>query len=344
MNRRVLLTGGAGFIGSHLAEALLHAGAELSIVDNLNDFYDPAWKHANLVEITRCGKHDFFEVDICDMGALTAVFERVRPEVVIHLAAYAGVRPSIERPRLYERVNVGGTTNILELCREFGVKKFLFGSSSSVYGACSHAPFSEDQAGLQPISPYAATKLAGELLAYTYARLFGLSVTCLRFFTVYGPRQRPDLAIRSFTALMESGQSIPIFGDGSAGRDYTYVADIVAGVMAALEYEPQESDGATFENFNLGNSRPVTLLELVESLEKATGRPALREPRPAQLGDVPLTWADLTKSRRLLGYEPKVRLEEGLERFVAWYRAVDAARHLPNPALLADSREVAEVA
>ena len=319
---RVLLTGGAGFIGSHVAEALLRRGVRLTIVDNLDEFYPPAWKKANLEEARRVGAYDFFEADICEVRPLREVMTRSRPEVVIHLAARAGVRPSIEQPALYERVNVAGTVNLLELCRAFSVSKFVFGSSSSVYGATSRVPFSEDQVELRPISPYAATKLAGEMLCYTYAHLFGLPVICVRFFTVYGPRQRPDLAIRKFTALLEAGKSLPIFGDGSAGRDYTHVDDIVAGVLAALDYAPlPSSSGVRFEVFNLGNSHPVKLSELVQLLEAATGKKAILDPKPPQPGDVPITWADISKAARLLGYKPTVEFEEGLRRFIVWYRA-----------------------
>lgn len=325
-DKRVLLTGGAGFVGSHLAEALLRAGTRLFVVDNLNDFYPTRWKEANLKDARQLGEFEFFASDICDWDSLRSVFSRTRPEIVIHLAAYAGVRPSIERPRLYEQVNVAGTLNLLELCREFQVPKLIFGSSSSVYGATSRAPFSEDQVGLQPISPYAATKLSGEMLAYTYAHLFGIATVCLRFFTVYGPRQRPDLAIRKFTALIEAGMPVPIFGDGTTGRDYTYVDDIVAGVMAALAYDPPTSGLAKFDVFNLGNSHPVRLLELVDLLENVTGRKAVREHRPLQPGDVPLTWADISKAERLLGYAPRTPLLDGLKKFVHWFRTADPSR------------------
>jgi UDP-glucuronate 4-epimerase len=326
--KRMLLTGGAGFIGSNLAEALLRSGVELSIIDNLNDFYFPHWKKSNLEDVRLAGGYQFIEADICDAAALRRAFTRTNPEIVIHLAAYAGVRPSIERPDLYERVNVMGTLNLLELSREFKVSRFIFGSSSSVYGAASRAPFCEDQLELRPISPYAATKLAGETLAFTYAYLFGVATLCLRFFTVYGPRQRPDLAIHKFTALIEAGKSIPIYGDGSTGRDYTYIDDIVAGIMAALEYDPPAVNGAPYDVFNLGNSHPVNLNELIDLLERVTGRRAERDSQPSQPGDVPLTWADISKSARALGYQPRTSLVEGLGKFVSWYRAAGKDRRL----------------
>ncbi len=324
--QRVVLTGGAGFIGSHVSEALLRRGVQLWILDNLDEFYSPAWKKANLEDMRRVGSYEFSQVDICDIVRLRETLERARPDVVIHLAARAGVRPSIEQPHLYEQVNVAGTLNLLEMCRQLQVRKFLFGSSSSVYGATSRVPFSEDQVELRPVSVYAATKLAGEMFCYTYAHLFALPVICLRFFTVYGPRQRPDLAIHKFTALIEAGKPVPIFGDGSAGRDYTWVDDIAAGVIAAVDYEPHPVDGVPFEVFNLGNSHPVKLLEMVELLERITGKSVILERHPPQPGDVPLTWADISKACRLLGYRPATRLEEGLEQFVAWYRMVGSSR------------------
>lgn len=322
--QRVLLTGGAGFIGSNLAEALLRKRVPLTIVDNLDTFYPPAWKQDNLDQIRHVGQFEFFKSDICDEQGLREVFARSRPGAVIHLAARAGVRPSIEQPVLYEQVNVSGTIKLLELCREYRVKKVLFGSSSSVYGATSKVPFSEDEVELRPISPYAATKLAGEMLCYTYSHLFALPIICLRFFTVYGQRQRPDLAIHKFTALIEAGKPVPVFGDGSTGRDYTFIDDIVAGVLSALERTPPDENGAPFEIFNLGNSHPVTLARLIELLEQATGRRAVREPKPLQPGDVPLTWADITKASQVLGYQPATILEDGLARFVTWYRSMAA--------------------
>ncbi|PYU18236.1 MAG: epimerase [Acidobacteria bacterium] len=317
----VLLTGGAGFIGSHLAEALLRRGFRLAIVDNLDSFYDTSLKKANLEAISRVGNYEFYAVDICDMLQLSQIMALHQPEVVIHLAACVGVRPSIQQPQLYEQVNVAGTLNVLELCRRFHVHKFIFGSSSSVYGGMSPVPFSEKQGELRPLSPYAATKLAGEMLAHTYAHLFGLQVICLRFFTVYGPRQRPDLAIRKFTALIEAGKPLPIFGDGSTARDYTYVDDIVAGILASIDYKLKLPSGfAPFEVSNLGNSHPVKLTELIELLESVTGRKAICEWRPPQPGDSPMTWADTSKANCVLGYRPYTSLEEGLTNFVEWYR------------------------
>lgn len=332
---RILLTGGAGFIGSHVAEALLRSGAGLSLIDNLDDFYSPAWKRANLESIRKAGAFEFFEQDICDAGSMREIFASSRPDIVIHLAARAGVRPSIEQPRLYERVNVAGTVNLLDLCREFQVARLIFGSSSSVYGACAAAPFSEAQTGLRPISPYAATKLAGELFCHTYAHLYKLPVIALRFFTVYGPRQRPDLAIHKFVARLEAGQPLPIFGDGETGRDYTYVDDIVAGVMAALEYDfARETGAAPFEIFNLGNSHPIKLSQLVSLLERATGKKAITQREAPQQGDVPLTWADISKAEKLLGYHPQTTMEEGLKRFVAWHRATDSVQREQSRVLL----------
>jgi UDP-glucuronate 4-epimerase len=320
--RRVLLTGGAGFIGSHLAEALLRHGSDLTVLDNLDDFYSPERKRSNLELVRKVGEFLFEEVDICDFQALRQAVKRTRPRTIVHLAARAGVRPSIEDPRLYESVNVTGTMNLLELCREFQVRKFIFGSSSSVYGASAQAPFSEDQVELRPISPYAATKLSAELLCYTYSHLFRLPIVCLRFFTVYGPRQRPDLAIYKFTELIEEGQRIPIFGDGLTGRDYTYVDDIVAGVQSAMRFDFARATVETpFEIFNLGNSRPVKLIDLLNLLEATTGRKAIRQNLPMQPGDVPLTWANVSKAERMLAYRPSTPIEQGLKHFVAWYRA-----------------------
>jgi UDP-glucuronate 4-epimerase len=316
----VLITGAAGFIGSHLAGKLLLNGAHVGILDNFDPFYPEAWKRRNLQEIMACGRPDVFEVDIRDPGAVERVVSAFRPEAVVHLAARAGVRPSIEQPLLYEQVNVGGTYTLLEAARRYGTRNFVLGSSSSVYGEDSPAPFREDNHFLRPISPYAATKLAAESIAHTYSHLFHLTVACLRFFTVYGPRQRPDLAIHKFTALIEKGREVPIFGSGSAGRDYTYVDDIVDGVCSALGWCSAQNGRGVCEIFNLGNSSPVRLDELVCELERATGKTAQRQLLPPQPGDVSLTWADVTKSGALLNYRPKIKLREGLQRFVSWYR------------------------
>jgi len=302
-----------------VAEALIRRGIEVSIVDNIDDYYARSRKQLNLREIGNAGSFEFFEVDVRDRDALRKVVQQVQPEIVIHLAARAGVRPSIEQPVLYESVNVAGTVNLLEIAREFKVQRLIFGSSSSVYGITNTVPFCEDDLNTRPISPYAATKLAAELMAYTYAHLYGLTTISLRFFTVYGPRQRPDLAIHKFTALIEAGKPIPVYGDGSMGRDYTYVDDIVAGVVASLEYVPESK--VPFEVFNLGNSHPVRLAELIALLEAATGKKALQERLSDQPGDVPITWANIDKAKRLLGYSPQTSMEQGLRNFVAWYRS-----------------------
>jgi UDP-glucuronate 4-epimerase len=309
-----LVTGGAGFIGSHLLEALLERGRSVAALDNFDDFYPQSVKRRNLEEVARRGPFRIYEADIRDSAGLRKVFEAEKPAVVIHLAARAGVRPSIEQPELYEAVNVGGTVNLLTAARDFGAKKFIFISSSSVYGATARVPFVEDEVEMKPVSPYAATKLAGEMMCFTYSHLYKLPVVCLRIFTVYGPRQRPDLAIHKFAALIERGEPVPMFGDGSTSRDYTFVDDIVAGILAAVDY------GTEFDVFNLGNSHPIKLSELVQEIERALGKRANLNFLPPQPGDVPITWADISKARRLLGYEPRVSLRAGIERFVAWLR------------------------
>jgi UDP-glucuronate 4-epimerase len=316
----ILITGGAGFIGSHVAESLAGKEGKVAILDNFDPFYPRAWKQRNLEGVLKRGKAELFECDIRDAKAVDDAFSSFRPSAIIHLAARAGVRPSIEQPVLYEQVNVGGTYTLLEAARRHGVKNFVFGSSSSVYGETSPSPFREDIGSLRPISPYAATKLAAESAAYTYSHLFGVNVACLRFFTAYGPRQRPDLAIHKFTGLLEKGKEVPIFGDGATGRDYTYVEDIVRGVRSALSWCAAHDGQGCYEIFNLGNSSPVKLNDLVTALEQATGRPALRKSLPPQAGDVSLTWADISKAGSVLGYHPQIKLAEGLERFVDWYR------------------------
>ncbi|MGC8759291.1 MAG: GDP-mannose 4,6-dehydratase [Bryobacteraceae bacterium] len=315
---RILLTGGAGFIGSHLAEALLGRGCELLILDDLNDYYDPALKRANLASVGRAGPFEFVHGDICDGPLVASLMDRFRPDAVVHLAARAGVRPSLEQPVLYQRVNVEGTAVLLEAARRHGVQRFVFASSSSVYGAASRVPFTEDDPVRFPISPYAASKIAGEALCHVYAHLYGMRVVCLRFFTVYGPRQRPDLAIRRFAEAIAAGRPIPVYGDGSTGRDYTYIDDIVAGILAAMQYE------APFDVFNLGNSSPVLLRDMIATLERVLGRQAVMDRQPLQPGDVPITYADIRKARERLGWAPQTPLEEGIRRMAAWLGLIRA--------------------
>jgi UDP-glucuronate 4-epimerase len=314
--QNILVTGGAGFIGSHLVERLLAEGRwRVTVVDDFNDFYAPALKRANVEP--RLGRADFqlVEADIRDRAALARLFAATPFACIVHLAARAGVRPSLTEPLLYAETNITGTLNLLELARAHNVKQFVFGSSSSVYGANARVPFSEDDPVRHPISPYAATKAAGELLCYTYAHLHDLRCICLRFFTVYGARQRPDLAIHKFAKLISAGRPIPVFGDGMTRRDYTYIDDIIAGVRAAIDY-----DASRFEAINLGESRTVELRELIALLEQALGRTAIIERQPLQPGDVPQTYADISKARRLLGYNPQTPIEEGLKRFVSWFK------------------------
>lgn len=313
---RILITGGAGFIGYHVARRLLGLGHEIALVDNFNEFYDPALKRRNVEDLRAEGTAALFEADILDVAALSGAFERTQPEAVIHLAAWAGVRPSIQKPALYAQVNVTGTVNVLELARRAGVQRFLFGSSSSVYGGSTRIPFREDDPVDRPISPYAATKRAGELLCHTYARNFSMDITCLRFFTVYGPRQRPEMAIRKFARLILDGDEVPVFGDGRSRRDYTYVDDIVDGVVAALRPLPG------YEILNLGESRTVTLLELIALLEKALGRKAHLRFLPEEPGDMAVTYADVSRARQLLGYRPRTAIEEGIGKFVDWFLQV----------------------
>jgi UDP-glucuronate 4-epimerase len=310
----VLITGGAGFIGSHLVEALLNDGRDVVVLDSFDDFYDPAVKRRNLIACE--GRHGFrlVEGDIRDADRVERVFSDHPIGVVLHLAARAGVRPSIEQPLLYSDVNVNGTVVMLEACRRHKIGKFIFGSSSSVYGNSALVPSSEKDDVDRPISPYAATKRAGELLCSTYHTLYGLNVFCLRFFTVYGPRQRPEMAIHKFTRLIDRGLPLPRFGDGSTRRDYTYITDIVTGVVRAID----RVQG--YEIINLGESQTTSLSELIGRLEALLGKKAVIEEAPEQPGDVRRTCADVGKARRLLGYDPSVPVADGLARFVAWYR------------------------
>lgn len=311
----MLVTGGAGFIGSHLVEALLRAGHRVWALDDCNDFYDPALKQRNLRELEALGKpFVFLPGDITDPARVEEVFGSQSFDQVIHLAARAGVRPSLQDPALYQRVNVEGTVNLLEAARRRGTRKITIASSSSVYGVNAKVPFSESDPIFQPISPYAASKLACEALGHVYHHVYGMDVAMLRFFTVYGPRQRPDLAIHKFARLMRAGQAIPLFGDGSTSRDYTYVSDTIAGLLACTQRE------FGFEIFNLGGSQPVPLRRLVELLEQALGCPARIDWQPPQPGDVPVTFADLAKARSRLGYQPQVQIEDGIARFAGWFR------------------------
>lgn len=315
---KILVTGGAGFIGSHVVTALIAEGHSVTVVDDFNDFYDPAIKRANVASFP--APVEVAEIDLRDWEPVRDLFTRAKPEAVIHLAARAGVRPSILDPKLYIDTNITGTFHVLEASRLSGCRKILFASSSSVYGLAKTVPFREDLPLLQTLSPYAATKLAGEQLCGNYVNLHGFRIACLRFFTVYGPGQRPDLAIHSFTDAIEHGRPIRQFGDGSTRRDYTYVDDIVQGVVGALSYV--DAEGPLFEIFNLGENETTTLSQLIASIEKALGKKAVIERHPEQKGDMPLTAADITKARTLLGYAPKTPIREGIPKFVAWYRSL----------------------
>ncbi|MFL5382961.1 MAG: SDR family NAD(P)-dependent oxidoreductase [Longimicrobiaceae bacterium] len=321
---KIIVTGGAGFIGAHLCRRLLSRGDEVVAIDNFDSFYDPAVKRRAADELRAFDGFRLAEADLLDPAALDAALRAAGAEpggvdAIVHLAARAGVRPSIEEPVLYTRVNVEGTVQALELARRLQAPGFVFGSSSSVYGNQAAVPFSESDPVAAPISPYAATKRAGELLCHTWAHLYGLGIVSLRFFTVYGPRQRPDLAIHKFTRMLSEGRPLPFFGDGSTRRDYTWVDDIVQGIEGAIAYAVAHP--GCFELVNLGESDTVTLARLVELLGQALGvEPELKR-LPAQPGDVERTCADISRARALLGYAPATRIEEGIPRFVAWYRA-----------------------
>lgn len=310
---KVLLTGAAGFIGSHTATSLLRRGDEVVGLDNFNTFYDPSLKRRNAAALATEPGFSLVEGDICDESLLAEVFARHRFDAVIHLAAWAGVRPSIERPGIYVDVNVRGTTNLLERCRRDDVARFVFASSSSVYGGRETVPFRETDPVDRPISPYAATKKAGEVLCYAYHHLHGLNVSALRFFTVYGPRQRPEMAIHKFATMMARGQAIPVYGDGGSARDYTYIDDIAQGVLASLD----RCEG--YEIYNLGESHTTRLDDLVRKLADALGYELRVRREPDQPGDVPITFADITKAREKLGYAPHTLIDEGLTRFAEWF-------------------------
>ncbi len=316
-----LVTGGAGFIGSHVCERLLQSGHAVWAVDDLNSFYDPAIKRRNLSEIrSLAGPFVFAEGDITDRARVDALFRSARFDQVIHLAARAGVRPSLEDPALYQRVNVEGTVNLLEAARLAGVRKIIIASSSSVYGVNAKTPFAESDPTFSPISPCAASKLACEALGHVYHQVYGLDVAMLRFFTVFGPRQRPDLAIHKFARRIAAGKPIEVFGDGSTARDYSYVTDILDGVMACT----RQSFG--FEIFNLGGAHPVTLSRLIEILEQGLQKRAIIKRLPEQQGDVPRTWADISKAGTHLGYSPKVGIEDGISLFWIGFGSVKCQR------------------
>lgn len=320
MKRSILVTGGAGFIGSHLVDKLLSEGNwRITVVDDFNDFYSPDIKRANTAEHLQHPDYELIEADIRDSGRLREAFDKNDFAVIVHLAARAGVRPSLSEPVLYYQTNVDGTLNLLELAKEFGVKQFVFGSSSSVYGINCDVPFSEEDRVCRPISPYASTKAAGELMCHTYSHLYDIRTVCLRFFTVYGARQRPDLAIHKFSKLIRDGKPIQMFGDGTTRRDYTYIDDIIQGVRASIDY-----DGAMHEVFNLGESETTELKRLIELLEENLGNKAIIDRQPMQPGDVPITFADISKARKLLNYNPATKIEQGIPKFVEWFKNGDA--------------------
>ena len=311
----ILVTGGAGFIGSHLTDRLLADGREVVVLDNFDPFYDVAAKRRNLEAASKHPRMHLVSGDIRDQASVDAAFDAAPIDAVVHLAARAGVRPSIEDPVVYASVNLDGTVRMLEACRRRGVSRFVFGSSSSVYGNNVKAPFAEDDPVDHPISPYAATKRAGELLAHTYHHLFGMKIACLRFFTVFGPRQRPDLAIRKFAELMADGREIPVFGDGTTGRDYTYVDDIVDGVVRALDR------ASGFHIWNLGGAHPIVLNDLIERLARGLTRTPQIRRLPPQPGDVDRTWADIARAKRELEWAPSTDFEQGMDAFLAWFEA-----------------------
>ena len=309
---RILVTGGAGFIGSHLVEKLLSLGHDVAILDDFNDFYDPQIKRQNIAAVAK--DVAIHHLDLRDSGAVRNLFHRKKFEAIAHLAARAGVRPSIQNPKLYYDTNVDGTLHLLDAARVTGVERFIFASSSSVYGNSKTVPFSEDRQLIQTLSPYGATKIAGEFLCSTYSHLYGIRVVALRYFTVYGPRQRPDLAIHQFTRRIHAGKPIDQFGDGTTRRDYTYIDDIIQGTIAALKY-----DGPMFDIFNLGENETIQLRDLIAGIENALGEKAKINRLPEQPGDMPVTYADISKARKLLGYNPSTRLSDGLPRFIEWF-------------------------
>lgn len=311
----VMITGCAGFIGSHVVDWLLSGGKNVVGVDNLDSFYDPSIKMKNIEHNLDDKNFIFYKADVRDKAEMDQIFEDNEIDVIIHLAARAGVRQSIQDPLLYEDVNIKGTLNLLEFSKEYGIKNFVFGSSSSVYGINEKIPFNESDVVERLISPYAASKKACETFCYTYHHLHGIPVVCLRFFTVYGPRQRPEMAIHKFTRLIDQGQEIEMYGDGTSKRDYTYITDIVDGIVAAIDKR------IGYEIINLGDSKVVELQYLISLIEEKLGKKAKIKKLPVQPGDVPVTHADISKAQTLLGYAPEVSIEEGIDNFVKWYRS-----------------------
>ncbi len=313
MQKKIVVTGGAGFIGSHLVKKLLDENFDVHVIDDLNSFYDPHIKEQNIADYANNENFHFYQNDITHGKDVHKMFEYVKPHVVIHLAARAGVRPSIEFPELYAHVNILGTLNLLQASKKVGIEQFIFGSSSSVYGNSPHVPLTEDDQCENMISPYAVTKRSAELLCKLFAENEKMPMTCLRFFTVYGPRQRPDLAIHSFMKKIVNDEEIPMFGDGTTARDYTYIDDIVEGIFAALE-KPQ-----AFEIINLGNSHPITLKEMIAEIEKAFSKTAKIDQQPMQKGDVEKTFANIDKAKKLLDWEPRTSFSEGIQKMAQWY-------------------------
>lgn len=316
----ILVTGGAGFIGSHLCERLLSDGDHVICLDNFDSFYDPDIKIKNVEEMNRKFSSQFELVtgDIRNPDHLKGIFQKNQIESIVHLAARAGVRPSIIEPLLYQDVNIRGTVTLLEACKEHQIKNFIFASSSSVYGENQRVPFTEKDLDIQPISPYGATKRAGELLCYSYHHLYGIDIACLRIFTAYGPRQRPEMAIHKFTRLIDRGEKISVYGDGSSRRDYTYIDDLIEGILGVIRYHKG------FEVYNLGESQTTSLIELIKLIEGSLGKKANIEMLEPQPGDVSITYADISKAKRMLNYQPKVKMEEGIKRFVDWYKQRNA--------------------
>jgi UDP-glucuronate 4-epimerase len=317
--KSILVTGGAGFIGSHFSECLVKKDIQAICLDNFDDFYDPAMKKRNIAALSTSPLFKKVEGDIRDIAFLRDFCKHHPLDGIVHLAARAGVRPSIDDPLLYEDVNVKGTLNILEMCREFQIRNLVFASSSSVYGESKRIPFSEDDPSIFPISPYGTTKRAGELLCYTYHRLYGIDVASLRFFTTFGPRQRPEMAIHKFTRLIDEGKALPMYGNGRSQRDYTYIDDIVDGLFKAL----LRNKG--YEIYNLGESRTTRLIDLIRMIEKALDKKAVIERLPDQPGDVPISYANIVKAKEKLGYDPRFDIEDGISRFVRWYKNPEEA-------------------